>query len=531
MDNLEAADPESIAAIRRSFHHWDDIDIHYGGEVLRSTGHGFAGVSRRRLLEILAARAESLGVEIRYREEVADPEAHRDADLILGADGANSLVRGKYAEHFRPTIDWRPNRFVWLGTTCPFPAFTFHFRRNEHGLWRVHAYQYEEEAASTFIVETTEEAFAASGLEVEDEDATIAFCEDLFREELKGHRLIRNRSHWRRFPTVRNERWSHGNVVLMGDAVHTAHFSVGSGTKLAMEDAIALSNALQRCDTVPEALAAYEAERRPETESLQRAAQASLQWFEDTERYMQTEPVQFGFNLLTRSLRITHRDLEVRDPGYVRRVDEWFAERAHRQAQVPVVEHAGDAAPPPMFTPFRLRDLLLPNRVVVSAMCQYRAVDGVPDDWHLVHLGSRAVGGAGLLMTEMTDVGPEARISPGCTGIWNDEQTDAWWRIVEFVHRESETKIGMQLGHAGRKGSTKLAWEGSDEPLEEGGWPIVAPSPLPWFRHSPVPREMTREDMEKTVADYRNAAERSRGSISWRSTSRTATCWGASSRR
>jgi anthraniloyl-CoA monooxygenase len=510
MDNLEAADPESIAAIRRSFHHWDDIDIHYGGEVLRSTGHGFAGVSRRRLLEILAARAESLGVEIRYREEVADPEAHRDADLILGADGANSLVRGKYAEHFRPTIDWRPNRFVWLGTTCPFPAFTFHFRRNEHGLWRVHAYQYEEEAASTFIVETTEEAFAASGLEVEDEDATIAFCEDLFREELKGHRLIRNRSHWRRFPTVRNERWSHGNVVLMGDAVHTAHFSVGSGTKLAMEDAIALSNALQRCDTVPEALAAYEAERRPETESLQRAAQASLQWFEDTERYMQTEPVQFGFNLLTRSLRITHRDLEVRDPGYVRRVDEWFAERAHRQAQVPVVEHAGDAAPPPMFTPFRLRDLLLPNRVVVSAMCQYRAVDGVPDDWHLVHLGSRAVGGAGLLMTEMTDVGPEARISPGCTGIWNDEQTDAWWRIVEFVHRESETKIGMQLGHAGRKGSTKLAWEGSDEPLEEGGWPIVAPSPLPWFRHSPVPREMTREDMEKTVADYRNAAERSR---------------------
>jgi anthraniloyl-CoA monooxygenase len=296
----------------------------------------------------------------------------------------------------------------------------------------------------------------------------------------------------------------------MGDAVHTAHFSVGSGTKLAMEDAISLAAALRRCDSVPEALAAYEEERRPETESLQRAAQASLQWFEDTERYMDTEPVQFGFNLLTRSLRITHQDLKVRDPEYVSRVDEWFAERAHRQAEVPVVEHTGDPAPPPMFTPFRLRDLLLPNRVVVSAMCQYKAVDGVPDAWHLVHYGSRAVGGAGLLMTEMTDVSPEARISPGCTGIWNDEQTEAWRWIVDFVHAETETKIGMQLGHAGRKGSTRLSWEGDSEPLEEGGWRIVAPSAIPWFDHSPVPKEMTREDMEKTVADYRNAAERSR---------------------
>jgi anthraniloyl-CoA monooxygenase len=508
LDNLEAADPESLAAVRESFYHWDDIDIHYRGRVLSSTGHGFAGLARLRLLQILDARCRELGVDVRYETEVRDPAEIADADLVLGADGVNSTVRERYAEHFRPTIDLRPNRFVWLGTTRPFPAFTFYFKENEHGLWRVHAYQYEEGGRSTFILETTDAAFRASGLREDDEDATVAFAEELCRRELEGHRLLRNRSVWRRFPTVTNDRWSHERTVLLGDAAHTAHFSVGSGTKLAMEDAIALAGALRRHDDVEEALAAYETERRPEVESLQRAAQASLQWFEDTERYVETEPVQFGFNLLTRSLRITHQDLKVRDAAYVETIDRWFAQKAAAATGVPVPAQDTDRVPPPMFTPLRLRELLLPNRVVVSAMCQYRAEDGTPNDWHLVHLGSRAVGGAGLVMTEMTDVSADARISPGCAGMYAPEHVAAWRRIVDFVHGSSEAKIGMQLGHAGRKGSTRLAWKGPDEPLESGGWPLIAASPLPWLPHSPVPREMDADDRKRVRADFVGAARR-----------------------
>jgi anthraniloyl-CoA monooxygenase len=507
LDNLEAADAESLADIRESFYHWDDIAIHYGGDVLTSTGHGFAGMSRLRLLQILEARARELGVEIRHNVEVPDAGEFTEADLVVAADGVNSAIRAQHAEHFRPRIDLRPNRFVWLGTTCPFPAFTFYFKENEHGVWRVHAYQYEAEGLSTFILETTEEAFQASGLSVDDEAATIAFAEDLCREELGGHRLLGNRSIWRQFPTVSNERWSHGNLVLLGDAAHTAHFSVGSGTKLAMEDSIALARAIDGNPDVPTALEAYEKERRPEVASLQRAAQASLQWFEDTERYFGTEPVQFGFNLLTRSLRITHQDLKVRDPASVARVDEWFAAAAEKQTGAPV-PHARGQAPPPMFTPFRLRDLKLENRVVVSAMCQYMAAEGEPNDWHLMHLGSRGIGGAGLLMTEMTDVSADARISPGCTGLYDDRHITAWRRIVDFVHGHGDTKIGMQLGHAGRKGSSRLAWDGADEPLEKGGWPLLAPSAIPWFAHSPVPREMTDGDRNRVRDDFVAAAER-----------------------
>ena len=502
MDNLEQADPKSYSRITRGFHHWDDIDIHFKGELLTSTGHGFCGISRKTLLDILSARCQELGVEVRYEVEVESIDEYRSADLVLGADGASSAVRRLLEPEFQPSVDWRPNRFVWLGTTRPFPAFTFYFRWNEHGLWRVHAYQYEE-GASTFIVETTDTTLEKSGLRPDDEDATIAFCEEFFREELDGHRLLKNRSIWRAFPTIRNARWSHENVVLMGDAVHTAHFSVGSGTKLAMEDAIALVDALGRGGAVGEALAAYEEERRPAVESLQRAAQASLQWFEDTERYMQTEPIQFGFNLLTRSLRITHEDLRTRDPEYIESIDRWFAGEAARQSGVPVAE---GATTPPMFTPFRLRDMVLDNRVVVSAMCQYSAEDGTPDDWHFVHLGSRAVGGAGLLFTEMTDVSRSARITPGCAGMYKPEHVPAWKRIVDFVHANSRAKIGLQLAHAGRKGSTKLAWDGIDEPLEEGGWGLLAPSPIPWFPHSPVPKEMDRADMDAVRDDFARAA-------------------------
>ncbi|MFN8179935.1 MAG: bifunctional salicylyl-CoA 5-hydroxylase/oxidoreductase [bacterium] len=506
LSNLAAADPPTHDAIERSFHHWDDIEIRWKDEVLRSTGHGFAGVSRARLLEILEARARELGVRIDTGTEVADLDAFSGADLVLGADGVNSVVRRLRAETFRPTIDERPNKFVWLGTTRPFPAFTFVFKRDAHGLWRVHAYQYER-GRSTFIVEATRDTFDASGLDPLDEAATVRFCEELFAEELAGHPLIANRSLWRSFPTVRCERWRAGNVVLVGDAAHTAHFSVGSGTKLALEDAIALQAALARRPCVDEALAAYEAERRPAVESLQRAAQQSLQWFESTERYVDDPPLRFAFSLLTRSLRITHQELAARDPAFVRSVDERVAGEAERQSGVRLESAADARVPPPMFTPFRLRDLVLGNRVVVSAMCQYSATDGRPNDWHLVHLGSRAVGGAGLVMTEMTDVSADARISPGCCGMYRDEHVGAWRRIVDFVHGACTAKIGIQLAHAGRKGATKVPWEGED-PLDDGAWPLVAPSDVAWDEDHQIPRAMTREDLARVKADFVRATER-----------------------
>jgi anthraniloyl-CoA monooxygenase len=504
LENLAAADPPTHEAITRAFHPWDDLEIHWRGEVLRSTGHGFAGVSRTRLLSILERRARDLGVRIETGREVGGPDAWAGADLVLGADGVHSVVRARHADVFRPSVDERPNRFVWLGTTRPLAAFTFWFRRDAHGLWRVHAYQYEPDR-STFIVEATQATFEASGLDPADEDATVAFCGELFREELAGHPLLKNRSLWRRFPTVRCERWSAGNVVLVGDAAHTAHFSVGSGTKLAMEDAIALAGALARHRDVPAALAAYEAERRPGVESLQRAAQASLSWFESVERYEEDPPIRFGFSLLTRSLRLSHQDLKQRDPAYVGRVDEWFAEEARRQSGVRPARGEDGRCPPPMFTPFRLRDLVLPNRVVVSAMCQYSARDGTPDDWHLVHLGSRAVGGAGLVMTEMTDVSADGRITPACCGMYAPEHVGAWRRIVDFVHRASPARIGLQLAHAGRKGATTLPWEG-DAPLPRGEWPLLAPSALAWASGHQTPREMTRADMDRVRDDFARAA-------------------------
>ena len=504
MEELTADDPETFARLGNRAHHWDDIDVHYRGQVLSSTGHGFSGMERSALLEILAERAAELGVILRAATEVVDPAAHLDADLVVGADGVNSTVRERWREEFGPALDWRPNKFVWMGTTRPFDAFTFDFQRDEYGLWRLHAYRYSEER-STFIVETTDETLARSGLEDASEAETLAWCEALFAERLEGHRLIANRSIWRSFPTLTCARWSRENVVLVGDAAHTAHFSVGSGTKLAMEDATALAEALVKERDVATALVAYEAERRPEVESLQRAAQASLQWFEGTERYMETEPIQFAFNLLTRSLRITHEDLKLRDAGFTAKVDRWFASEAEKQSGVSV---RLDPPPPPMFTPFRLRELVLLNRVVVSAMCQYYAEDGMPNDWHFVHLGSRAVGGAGLVMAEMTDVSPEGRISPGCAGLYRDAHVAGWKRIVDFVHAWSPAKIGIQLGHAGRKGSTKLAWLGADEPLDEGGWEVLAPSPIPWSEGNPVPRAMERADMDAVIGDHVRAAER-----------------------
>ncbi|MBM3221476.1 MAG: bifunctional salicylyl-CoA 5-hydroxylase/oxidoreductase [Candidatus Rokubacteria bacterium] len=502
LENFAQADPETHRQITDAFFHWDDIDIHCQGQVLTSAGHGFAGMSRQVLLDILRRRGEALGVRYRFQTEVDDVAPYADADLVLAADGVNSALRNRYAEHFQPEIDVRPNKFVWLGTTFPFSAFTFYFTEDEHGLWRVHAYRYDP-AHSTFIVETTEEAWLRAGLSSASEDDTIAFCEQLFARELDGHALMKNRSLWRSFPTVRNRRWYWKNVVLVGDAAHTAHFSIGSGTKLAMEDAIALADAIARHGDVPAALAAYDEERRLAVESTQRAAQVSLEWFENTERYHgRLVPEQFAFSLLTRSLRVTHENLRVRDPKFVEAVDRSFAEHAATQARQPV---RTQPPPPPMFTPFRLREMVVPNRVVVSPMCQYSAEDGTANDWHVVHLGSRAVGGAGLVIAEMTDVSREGRISPGCAGLYKPEHVRAWSRVVDFVHRFTPAKIGIQLAHAGRKGSTRRMWEGIDEPLPAGNWPLISASPIPYFGHSQVPRAMSRADMDRVRDDFMRA--------------------------
>ncbi len=503
LDTFIEADRPTGEAITRAFAHWDDIDIHYQGQVLTSTGHGFSGMSRQALLDILQRRCAELGVALRFQTDVTDLTPYRDADLVLAADGVNSLVRSEYAEHFQPHVDWRPNRFVWLGTTFPFRAFTFIFKESPHGLWRVHAYRYDARH-STFIVETTETTWRRAGLDQASEDDTVVFAERLFARELEGHRLLKNRSLWRSFPTVKNAHWHWNNVVLIGDAAHTAHFSIGSGTKLAMEDAIALAGALHRHRDVAGALDAYEEERRPQVESIQRAAQVSLEWFEQTERYHgRLEPLQFAFSLLTRSLRVTHDNLKVRDAKFVETVDRWFAAKAADQSKVSV---AAQPVPPPMFIPLRLGELVLANRVVVSPMCQYSADDGTPNDWHLVNLGSRAVGGAGLVIAEMTDVSREGRISPGCTGMYKPEHVTAWKRVVEFVHAHSPARIALQLAHAGRKGSTRRLWEGIDEPLAEGNWPLISASAIPYFPHSQIPKAMDRADMERVQADFVRAA-------------------------
>ncbi|MGH7306739.1 MAG: bifunctional salicylyl-CoA 5-hydroxylase/oxidoreductase [Candidatus Rokuibacteriota bacterium] len=503
LEHVAQADRESHAEITSHFAHWDDIDIHYRGRVLTSAGHGFAGMSRQLLLDILQKRCAELGVKLAFEREVGDLAEYADADLILGADGVNSVVRSRYAEHFQPQIDWRPNKFAWLGTTFPYPAFTFLFKESPHGLWRVHAYRYDA-SMSTFILETTEDTWRRAGLDQADEDQTLAFCERLFAPELQGHRLLKNRSLWRNFPTVRNASWRHRNVVLVGDAAHTAHFSIGSGTKLALEDAIALAQALQRHTDVGRALAVYEEDRRPEVERLQRAAQVSLEWFEAAERYHgRLEPIQFAMSLLTRSLRVTHDNLKLRDPGFVAEVDRWFASRAEQQSRVTI---PAVPPPPPMFTPFRLRQMLLSNRIVVSPMCQYSAEDGTPGDWHLVNLGSRAVGGAALVIAEMTDVSREGRITPGCTGMYKPEHVTAWKRIVDFVHSASSARIALQLAHAGRKGSTRLLWDGMDEPLAEGNWPLISASALPYHPHSQTPKAMDREDMKRVRDQFVSAA-------------------------
>ena len=495
LENFRAADEPTFRAITENFAHWDDIDVFVHGRRITSGGHGFSGIARKKLLQILQSRAAELGAELKFCAEVTDDSVF-DSDLVIAADGINSAVRSRHAEHFKPDLDSRTARFIWLGTTFPFDAFTFYFVENEHGVFQAHCYRFDDET-STFIVECDEASWRSAGFDRMDTVQTIAACEKMFGQWLQGHRLMSNALHragspWTNFVRVRNEVWHHDNIVLIGDAAHSAHFSIGSGTKLAMEDAIGLVNALSRHEDLQSALEAYQEDRATEALRLQNAARNSMEWFENVKRYIHLEPEQFTYSLLTRSQRVSHENLRMRDATYLTAVERWFASKASDTEAEPV---------PPMFTPFKLRGMSLHNRIIVSPMDMYSATDGVPNDFHLVHLGARAIGGAALVMTEMVCVSPEARITLGCTGLYNEEQLEAWRRIVRFVHEWSDAKICLQLGHSGRKGSVKLPWEGTDIPLDES-WERVGPSPIEYGPTLPPPREMTYAEMEEIESQF-----------------------------
>jgi anthraniloyl-CoA monooxygenase len=496
VENLTANDPKSAQIIAGEFAHWDDIDVHIKGECITSSGHGFIGIGRKRLLEILQDRARELGVTLHFNAErdPADPR-WRDYDLVIAADGANSRFRDAHADAFQVDIDVRANKFVWLGTSKVFEAFTFAFEETEHGWIWAHAYRFAPDC-STFIVECSEQTWRSFGFDRMSQDESIAVCEKLFAKYLDGHRLQSNATHlvgsaaWLNFRRIKCDNWAVGNIILLGDAAHTAHFSIGSGTKLALEDAIKLAEVLNRPGLSRDAaLFEYQAERNLEVLKLQNSARNSTEWFETLHRYLHFEPLQFAYSLLTRSQRISHENLRLRDREWLEGVERWFWRRA--------TEGRSNTTAPPMFAPFKLREMSLENRITVSPMAMYSAVDGVPNDFHLVHYGERALGGAGLIFTEMTCVSPEGRISPGCTGMWNADHVREWKRIVDFVHANSKAKICLQLGHSGSKGSTRLGWDGNDVPLDEGNWPVMAASDVPWSPVNQVPAPMTRADMDR----------------------------------
>ena len=500
------ADPVVAEYMSRRFARWSDIDIHFRGEMITVGGQGFAAMSRKELLELLQRRCIELGVDVRFSTMApAIEELEANHDLVLAADGVNSQIRAKYADAFGPDLDPRTNKYMWLGTDQVFEAFKFFVKETEWGVMQIHGYPYSDEG-STFIVEMHEDVWHAAGFDetahevfppgVSDEKA-IAKIRDIFAEELAGYEVLSNNSKWLNFNTVRNQSWRKGNVVLVGDAAHTAHFSIGSGTKLAMEDSLALAACLHEHPTVKEALEAYETERRPVVASTQRAAQASLEWFERIGQYKDQDPTQFAFNLLTRSRRITQENLRLRDPEFAEAVDRNFA------ASQGLTETA-----PAMFQPFSIGELELKNRIIVSPMDMYSATDGIPGDFHKVHLGSKALGGAGLVMTEMVCVSETGRITPGCSGLYTDEQRDSWKEIVDFVHARSTAKIGAQLGHSGRKGSTKLMWEGIDQPLDSGNWTAVGPSALPYGPENQTPVELDRAGMDAIKAEFVAATQR-----------------------
>jgi anthraniloyl-CoA monooxygenase len=500
MDNLAENDQPTHDAIAASFYHWDDIDVHFKGRTIRSSGHGFSGLGRMRMLDILQERCLELGVELHFEADISDDEPFADADLIIAADGANSRIRTKYADFFQPKITLRDCKYIWLGTYHTFDAFTFAFAETEWGWWQMHAYRFDD-TMSTVIVETPQKNWYAAGLDKMSADESIRWCENLFAEHLGGHELLSNASHmsnpWINFKHVVNEKWVHKNILLLGDAAHTAHFSIGSGTKLALEDAITLNRVINEEADLACALQNYEDIRKLETVRIQNAARNSTEWFEHVERYSAFEAEQFAYSLLTRSQRVSHENLRLRDKTYLEGYESWLAEKSG----------IGKKPVPPMLTPFTVRGVTVPNRVVVSPMAMYSAVDGTVGDFHLVHFGSRAHGGAGLIFTEMTCPSPDARITPGCAGMYLDVHIDAWKRIVDYVHTHSHAKMALQLGHAGAKGSTQLGWQEIDEPLPEGNWSLISASAIPYGAQNQVPRAMTRDDMDRVKADFVRATQ------------------------
>jgi anthraniloyl-CoA monooxygenase len=498
---LDEYDNPSYESIRRSFAYWDDVDVHYNGRVLRCAGNGFCGCSRLTLLQLLHERATSLEVALNFEHEIEDESQLADSDLIVAADGLASLIRTKYENEFGTEINTRSNYFCWLGSTRPLDAFKYFFRETEHGIIVMHAYQYES-GKSTWVCEMQPRTWDGFGFGSMQENDYARQLESIFSNELDGHKFIVNRSLWRQFPEVKNRTWVKDNIVLLGDAQHTAHFSIGSGTKLAMESAIALFNSLKQHGNVDSALAAFDVDRRPDVEITQHAADVSLAWFETMDEHWDVEPEKFAFQVMSRSKQITYENLRLRDPTFVAKVEAGFIQAQHDDG------YAIEPATPPMFAPYRLRSMALVNRVVMSPMAQYSAIDGMPGDWHLVHYGSRAIGGAGLIYTEMTCPSPLARITPGCTGLWNDAQRDAWARIVNFVHAQTEAKICMQIGHAGRKGSTGLGWDGMDLPLKSDNWPLVSASALPYRDESAMPSELDFATMKEIKQQFIAATER-----------------------
>jgi len=515
LQNLREADPVSAKIIESEFSHWDDIDIHIKDEVIRSTGHGFIGIGRKRLLNILQQRCEDLGVELVFETNVEDEQEiarQYQADLLIASDGINSAIRTKYAEQFKPDIDTRKCRFVWLGTEKIFDAFSFLFAETEHGWFQVHAYQFEE-GLSTFIVETTNDTWEKAGIESMSQEEGIAYCEKIFAPWLDGHKLISNASHlrgsaiWIQFPRVICGDWVHWitdnektdkriPVVLMGDAAHTAHYSIGSGTKLAFEDAIDLVNSLRKHDNQLEpGLEDYKKVRSVEVLKIQNSARNSTEWFENVSRYAHMEPEQFAYSLLTRSQRITHENLKLRDPDWISKYEKWFANNQEKQQDVKQTV--------PLYTPISFRGVTLANRVVASPTLLYSANEGVPNDMHKVHLGAKALGSVGLVMTEMVAVSENARVTDGCVGIWNEQQQEKWAEITDFIHNQTSSAVGIQLGHAGRRGSTQLGWEQPNHPKESQNWPILSASAIPYVEgQSETPHEMTEAEMDTVIKDF-----------------------------
>ena len=506
LENLTANDPVSAEKIRDKFAYWDDIAVVHGGVRTVSGGHGFAGIGRKAMLIILQERARELGIDLQFETEVGPAASYQaDYDLVVACDGLNSRVRSEFAEHFKPNIDVRPCKFIWLGTKQKFDdAFTFIFEKTKHGWMWIHAYQFDADTA-TVIVECSAQTWENWGFEAMSKEEILRTCEAIFADHLGGHALISNADHlrgsavWINFPRVLCETWHHENVVLLGDASATAHFSIGSGTRLAFDSAIALAEFITTEPTLEQAFVRYQEERRLDVLRLQSAARNSLEWFEEVERYLDMDPVQFNYSLLTRSQRISHENLRLRDAQWLASAEKWFQDAAGAPGDAPTR--------PPMFAPYQLRDMQLKNRIVVSPMAQYKAVDGCPTDWHLIHYGERAKGGAGLVYTEMTCVSAEGRITPGCPGLYAPDHEAAWTRLVDFVHAETDAKICCQIGHFGRKGSTQVGWETMDAPLTSGNWETVSASAIAWSDANPSPREITRAEMDSVKAEFAAAAE------------------------